>query len=72
MKIESIAGTLCGIVISVVAILYAKHLGLLTVASLGSCNAKDMLLIGGSVILILYKKILFPRKNNERNDENGR
>jgi hypothetical protein len=70
MKIENLTGTLCGIVISVVAIWYAKHLGLVSVGYLGSCDAKDMLLMGGSIVLITYKKIFFPRKK-ERNIKNG-
>ena len=71
MRIETITGTLCGIAISTVVIWYSEHLGLVSVGYLGSCNAKDILMIGGSVVLIIYKKILFPRKNNERNMKNG-
>jgi hypothetical protein len=62
MKIESIVGTLCGIIISVVAIWYAKHLGLVSVGYFAPCDAKDILLVVGSVILIVYKKIFSAQK----------
>jgi len=60
MKIESLVGTLCGVVISVVAIWYLQHLELMPVGGYlwnGSSDAKDILLVGGSVVLIVYKKI---------------
>jgi len=62
INIESLTGTLCGIAISVVTIWYANHLGLVAVGYFVPCDLKDLLLIGGSVVLIVYKKI-FPRKN---------
>ena len=71
MKIESIVGTLCGIVISVVAIWYANHLGLVSVGYLGSYDAKDILLLGGSIVLTFYKMIFSAQKINERNMKNG-
>ena len=62
MKIESIAGTLCGIVISVVVIWYARHLELVSVGYFAPCDMKDILLLGGSVVLIVYKKIFSAQK----------
>ena len=72
MKVETQAGTICGIVISVVAIQYVQHAGLVSVGYFAPCDSKDILLMGGSVVLILYKKIFFPRNKNERNIKNER
>ena len=68
-KFEILAGTLSGVII--VAILYANHLGLASAGYLWNlCDAKDILLLGGSAALIVYKKIFFPRKKiSERNDK---
>lgn len=60
MKLESI----CGTIIGAVAIWYMQHLELLPVGYLWNvqCNAKDILLVGGSVVLIVYKKIFSAQK----------
>ena len=60
-KAESLVGILSGIIISAVIIWYAKHLGLVSVGYLGSRDIKDILLLGGSAVLCVQKKI-FPRK----------
>jgi len=64
MKIESLVGTLSGIAVSVVAVRYIQHLGWIPIGYLwnGQYDAKDMLLIGGSVVLTFYKKIFSAQK----------
>ena len=67
-KFEILAGTLSGIII-IVAIWYSKYLGLVSVGYFVPCDSKDILLMGCSVAFIFYKKIFFPRKTNERNNQ---
>ena len=62
MKIESIAGIFCGVVISLIDICYANHLGLVSVGYFAPCDMKDILLVGGSIVLIVYKKIFSAQK----------
>lgn len=67
-KTENFAGTLSGVAVSFLAIWYANHLGLLPVGYLwdAPCDAKDILLIGGSVVLIVYKRIFSAQKNKRK------
>jgi hypothetical protein len=62
LKLESIVGTLCGIAISVLVIWYSKRLGLVSVGYFAPCDTKDILLMGGSLVLIVHKKIFSAQK----------
>jgi hypothetical protein len=67
MKIETLTGTLSGIAISIAAVRYVQHLGLLPVGyQWNPCDSKDLLLLWGSVVLIVYKKIFFRAKNKRK------
>ena len=58
-KTENYVGTLSG----VVAIWYMQHLGLLPVVSIWNpYDMKGILLLGGSLVLIVYKKIFSAQK----------
>jgi hypothetical protein len=52
-KTENYVGTLCGIAISIVAIWYLQHLGLLKTETLwnGTYDAKDILLVAIAALL---------------------